>query len=45
MKDALKYATIMPGVQSVMMDLRPVMQMLHAGSLDCLEIVSIASIY
>ena len=43
-KDALKYATIMPGVQSVMMDLRPVMLMLLADSLDCLEVVSIATL-
>ena len=42
-KDALKYATAMPGVQSVMMDLGPMMQMLLVDSLDCLEVVSINS--
>ena len=42
MKDVLKYATTMPGVQSVMMDLGPLMQMLHVGSLDCPEVVSVA---
>ncbi len=42
MKDVLNYAIIMPGVQSVMMDLRPLMQMLLADSLDCQEVVSIA---
>ena len=42
MKDVLNCATVMHGVQSVMMDLRPVMQMLHVGSLDYLVLVSIA---
>ena len=42
MKDVLNYATIMPGVPSVMTGLGPVMQMLPAGSLDCLEVVCIA---
>ena len=43
-KDALKYATIMPGVQSVTMDLQPMMLMLLADSLDYLEAVSIATL-